>query len=324
MVVMIGRGRWIRRIAATSARSTDRGAIPALCASCHSDLDKMRPYNIPVDQYAIYQTSQHGRALARGDTRAAVCTDCHGSHDMRPADDPRSSIHTRNVPATCGSCHSDAVLMSRYGHDSGVVDDYMGSVHGRALLVGRRRPTAPTVTASMAPRLRVSAMSTRSAAPVTRRPAVPLSTDRTMKRCVAAGLPSAPRATPTTPSSHRAREPSERSVPSAMATTRRRPTGRKMATLIRGGGESSTRPKSWSPKAERMALHVEDYLGRVEEARTYLTEALPLVHTVGSNRSKTSPGERSRSPKRSNTRSMPSWTAGPPVSVWCSSGSIFC
>ena len=29
-----------------------------------------------------------------------------------------------------------------------------------------------------------------------------------------------------------------------------------------------------------LALHVEDYLSRIEEARTYLTEALTLVHTV--------------------------------------------
>ena len=57
----------------------DRLLIPASCADCHADLDRMRPYNLPVDQYAVYQTSHHGRAIARGERRAAVCTDCHGS-----------------------------------------------------------------------------------------------------------------------------------------------------------------------------------------------------------------------------------------------------
>ena len=65
-----------------------RRDIPTLCASCHADVALMRPYNLPADQMALYRTSKHGLLLARGDERVAVCTDCHGVHDIRPRSDP--------------------------------------------------------------------------------------------------------------------------------------------------------------------------------------------------------------------------------------------
>jgi predicted CXXCH cytochrome family protein len=113
-----------------------RRGIPALCASCHADVARMRFFNIPSDQYAIYQTSQHGIRLAKGDDRAAVCTDCHGVHEIRPTDDPKSSVFRRNIPATCGKCHSDPALLKRYGLKSDPVADYNASVHGKAFLAG--------------------------------------------------------------------------------------------------------------------------------------------------------------------------------------------
>jgi hypothetical protein len=56
----------------------------------------MSAYNLPVDQYAVYQTSQHGMAVAGGDSSAAVCIDCHGSHVIYAAADPRSSVASRD------------------------------------------------------------------------------------------------------------------------------------------------------------------------------------------------------------------------------------
>ena len=53
-----------------------RQDIPKLCASCHADEARMRPYNLPVDQYALYQTSGHGQRLARAAQAArALSTD---------------------------------------------------------------------------------------------------------------------------------------------------------------------------------------------------------------------------------------------------------
>jgi hypothetical protein len=113
-----------------------RRAIPAFCASCHSDVKRMRFYNLPSDQYALYQTSQHGMRLAQGDENAAVCTDCHGVHEIRLRDDPKSSVFGRNIPTTCGKCHADPAFLKRYKLKDNPVADYSAGVHGKAYLQG--------------------------------------------------------------------------------------------------------------------------------------------------------------------------------------------
>lgn len=114
----------------------DRRQIPDLCARCHSDPSMMRPYNLPTEQYVVYQTSEHGIGLARGDDRVAVCSDCHGAHDVLSRSDPESLVHPRNIPSTCTGCHADESLMERYGLDPGIGEQYRSSVHGRALEAG--------------------------------------------------------------------------------------------------------------------------------------------------------------------------------------------
>ncbi len=111
-----------------------RRDIPALCSSCHSSVERMRGYNLPTSQYALYQTSRHGQLLAKGDEKVAVCTDCHGSHEILPPDDPRSSVYVRNIPKTCGRCHSDPARMAPYGLKADPVADFSAGVHGKALL----------------------------------------------------------------------------------------------------------------------------------------------------------------------------------------------
>jgi predicted CXXCH cytochrome family protein len=115
-----------------------RRSVPSVCASCHADEEKMRPFNLPVDQYALYQTSGHGRRLARGDDRVAVCSDCHGAHGILPPSDPASSVFRTNIPQTCGRCHGDTTLVKK-----NVYAEYTGSVHGRELL-DNGNPRAPT------------------------------------------------------------------------------------------------------------------------------------------------------------------------------------
>ena len=48
-----------------------RADDPKVCASCHSDESKMQPYDLPVDQYDLYQTSGHGKGLAKGGVKRA-------------------------------------------------------------------------------------------------------------------------------------------------------------------------------------------------------------------------------------------------------------
>jgi len=113
-----------------------REQIPALCGSCHSDPLKMHAYGLPTDQLEHYRTSNHGKALfEKGDTSAAVCTDCHGTHRILPAHDPRSPTSPAAQPRTCGLCHSDAKRMEPHGLPSDIVAQFTGSVHGRALIV---------------------------------------------------------------------------------------------------------------------------------------------------------------------------------------------
>jgi hypothetical protein len=73
-----------------------------------------------VDQEREYWTSHHGKALVKGDTNVATCVDCHGSHDIKDADDPRSRVHPTHVAETCGGCHSDAQRMTGYGGPGGL------------------------------------------------------------------------------------------------------------------------------------------------------------------------------------------------------------
>lgn len=120
-----------------------RKDIPALCASCHADPNRMKPFRLPTDQYAQYQTSQHGVRLAQGDARVAVCTDCHGTHRILAPKEPTSSVYRRNVSATCGRCHSDQSLMTQYALPADQQEKFRHSVHGVALF-DDEHPLAPT------------------------------------------------------------------------------------------------------------------------------------------------------------------------------------
>jgi hypothetical protein len=112
-----------------------RETVPALCGGCHSDPLRMHAYGVPTDQLEHYRTSAHGKALfGENDLAVAVCTDCHGTHRILRAADPRAPTAPANQPATCGKCHSDAALMGGRGLPSDTVDRFRNSVHGRALL----------------------------------------------------------------------------------------------------------------------------------------------------------------------------------------------
>ncbi len=119
-----------------------RAAVPALCARCHSEPRRMNPSGLPTDQHAQYLTSKHAEAVARGNLKAAVCTDCHGTHGLRRARDPQSPVHPSRVPATCGRCHSDPAVMAGTGHPADEEALYRKGIHGERLL-GKGDTAAP-------------------------------------------------------------------------------------------------------------------------------------------------------------------------------------
>ncbi len=108
--------------------------IPALCASCHANVEQMRQYDLPTDQWAKYQTSTHGQKLAQGDTKVATCFVCHDRHGTKKVKDPSAQVYPLNVPALCASCHANVELMKPYSIPTNQFQLYLQSVHGIALL----------------------------------------------------------------------------------------------------------------------------------------------------------------------------------------------
>ncbi len=112
--------------------SVNHANVPATCGRCHSQKFVMEASGHSAQPFMSYQESVHGRALEAGKDGAAVCTDCHGVHEILSASDPKSSIFKFNVPGTCGKCHQ------------GVETQFMQSIHGQALVRGNGQ--APVCT----------------------------------------------------------------------------------------------------------------------------------------------------------------------------------
>lgn len=100
--------------------------IVNICLRCHEDEKIESEHGLPGISYMkAYRDSVHGKAIKRaGLNVAAVCPDCHGNHEILPADDPESKVNKLQIPADCGKCHP------------GIKDDYDGSIHGKGLRAG--------------------------------------------------------------------------------------------------------------------------------------------------------------------------------------------
>ncbi len=99
---------------------TYRALIPTLCGECHREGGKASKVEgiLEINAITDYSQSVHGRGLEeKGLLPSAVCTDCHTSHHNLKADDPRSSVYDKNIPATCATCHK------------GIYEQYSHSVH---------------------------------------------------------------------------------------------------------------------------------------------------------------------------------------------------
>lgn len=122
-------------------KASVHGPLP--CTACHQDIDKV-PHLEKLRRVAcegchpsvaeVYKGSAHAKALAIGETHAASCQDCHGSHDILRAKDHASRVYPTNLPKTCGSCHSSTDfprrLAMRYIRP---FEAYTHSIHFKAL-----------------------------------------------------------------------------------------------------------------------------------------------------------------------------------------------
>jgi len=106
--------------------------IPTTCGRCHGQKFLMESNGESAQAFLSYQDSVHGRAVEKGSKKAAVCTDCHGAHEILPASDNKSPIYKASVPGTCGKCHTD------------IENTFNQSIHGQAIARGNQ--LAPVCT----------------------------------------------------------------------------------------------------------------------------------------------------------------------------------
>jgi hypothetical protein len=257
--------------------------LPAACAVCHSDLERMRPYNLPADQYALYRTSGHGVRLARGDDRVAVCTDCHGTHAIRRRDDPQSSVFPRNIPATCGRCHGAGAGGESLEGEANPFVAYLGGVHGQAFIEDNN---------SSAPHC-ASCHGAHGAAP----PGVG-DVDKVCGQCHAPArtyfLQSPHAAAMETAGApecaschdhHGIRAATESMLESVCmrcheAGSPQSEVASAMRTLFRGAEDEIDAARTLVDRAAAIPLYVEDYRARIEEARTSLVQSFPVMHAL--------------------------------------------
>ena len=82
--------------------------VPHTCASCHAVGLLMSKYDIPTNTYQTFVQSVHGRKLLLGEKGVAVCTSCHGVHDIKSPNDPASPLYPTHIANTCRECHKGA------------------------------------------------------------------------------------------------------------------------------------------------------------------------------------------------------------------------
>lgn len=83
------------------------------CANCHAE------------QAQAQVDSVHAQVRAAGIDEAAVCADCHGSHNIQPISrEKHPEVPLTASVETCKQCHS------------GIHEQFINSVHGKALYAG--------------------------------------------------------------------------------------------------------------------------------------------------------------------------------------------
>ena len=135
----------------------NRKNIPETCAKCHDNEEKMKQYKLVQPMpFASYKKSIHGQAvLTNNELYAAICTDCHGSHDLHSHTNPASKIYKSNVPKTCSKCHENVYeIYSKSVHGTAVAADIKEApvctdCHGEHMMLSRNNPLSPTYSSNI-------------------------------------------------------------------------------------------------------------------------------------------------------------------------------
>jgi cytochrome b subunit of formate dehydrogenase len=122
---------------------------PQACSSCHGSAHYAQPAatvapqackSCHAEEVKDFLSSIHANAAKNGDSQAPTCQTCHGpAHKILSAQDPDSRVAKKNLPVTCGACHSNPDFLAKhqipFAHP---VEAYRMSVHARAVATGNQ------------------------------------------------------------------------------------------------------------------------------------------------------------------------------------------
>lgn len=89
-----------------------RANVAKTCATCHQGIEQ------------VYEKSVHAQKMAAGETGAAVCSDCHTSHEIQRTETVGWKL---DVIRECGNCHT------------GKIETYRDTYHGQVTNLGFAR-----------------------------------------------------------------------------------------------------------------------------------------------------------------------------------------
>jgi predicted CXXCH cytochrome family protein len=121
--------------------TTSRANIPNTCGTCHGGV------------LAEYSAGVHGKAVADGNTKAPVCSDCHTAHAiLQPTE---ASFRMQSTPI-CGSCHKDQLATYRdtFHSQLGLLGGYVETArcwdcHGAHGILPASDPASPVNKANL-------------------------------------------------------------------------------------------------------------------------------------------------------------------------------
>jgi cytochrome b subunit of formate dehydrogenase/nitrate/TMAO reductase-like tetraheme cytochrome c subunit len=107
----------------------NRFKLPDTCGKCHENDQFAQSHHLASAEFVRkYRGSIHGRGLYRsGLAVTAVCSDCHGIHNIQSKEHSDSRVARANVPDTCNRCHV------------GIFNDYIQSAHGQLWKKGNQK-----------------------------------------------------------------------------------------------------------------------------------------------------------------------------------------
>ncbi|MDE2320643.1 MAG: cytochrome b/b6 domain-containing protein [candidate division NC10 bacterium] len=82
--------------------------VSKTCAACHEAAPVVEEFGLAPRRVGTFFESFHGLAVRGGSPVVANCASCHGTHNIRPSSDPRSTVNPMNLSRTCGQCHRGA------------------------------------------------------------------------------------------------------------------------------------------------------------------------------------------------------------------------